>query len=412
MIKKYFGVLCALSMTACSEAVVPIKSKAEFIEIAAQIVEESDAAGVAVAIVKADGSVWSHGFGYADIAAKKPMTDKTVISIGSISKTITGVAVMQLVEKGLIDLDGDINAYLPFKVVNPKQPNHTITPRHVLTHTTGIVDYDEVYNGPAVYYFGGDNPTALGDFLKEYLVPGGKHYSADNNFTDTAPGDRHSYSNVVYGLAGYLVESVSGQSFHEYTRDHILKPLGMFSSGWKYSEIDAQKLGKQYGTAGSPYEKTVGNTLTGGVYNKLQAYKRYSLATYPDGGFRTSASDLSHFLAAIMNGGVYDGVRILKAETLEAMFEPQRFGHDSIPNMWFLKDQGITFRIVDADDLNFESGVAIGHTGGDPGTDTFMRFDPTQKIGVITFINSDLGEVASEKIIPIMFKNADVFFQE
>lgn len=412
MIKKCLGVLCALSMTACSEAAAPIKNKAEFIETATKIVAKSDAAGVAVAIVKADGSFWSRGFGYADIAAKKPMTDETVISIGSISKTMTGVAVMQLVEQGLIDLDGDINAYLPFKVINPKQPNHTITPRHVLTHTTGIIDYDAVYNGPAVYHFGGDNPIALGDFLKDYLVPGGQYYSVDDNFTDTAPGDSHSYSNVAYGLAGYLVEAVSGQLFHEYTRDHILQPLGMLSSGWKYSEVDAQKLGKQYGTADSPYEKSVGNTLTGGVYKGLQAYKRYSLATYPDGGFRTSVSDLSHFLAAIMNGGVYNGTRILKAETLDAMFTPQRFGHDKIPNLRYLKDQGITFRIADASDFNFKGGYSIGHTGGDPGTDTFMHFDPTSRIGVITFINSDLGEESSENLIPLMFKNADIFFQK
>jgi len=410
MTQKYISLLCMVFLlTACNKEIPPVSSKDDFILSAAQMVEESDAAGVAVAIVRADGRIWAHGFGYADLANKKPMTKDTVISIGSITKTITGVAVMQAVEQGLIDLDGDINDYLPFKVVNPKQQGHIITPRHILTHTTGIVDYDPVYESAAVYHFGGDNPIALKDFLKSYLVPGGEYYSASNNFTDTAPGDRYSYSNIVYGLAGLMVETVTGQAFSQYTRDKILKPLGMLNSGWKYHDINDQTLGQQYGLANDIDDERI---MTGEVLKDLKAFKRYGLTTYPDGGLRTSVVQLSRFLAAIMNNGSLQGNRILKEETLATMLTPESFGHTRIADLPKpIIGQALTFRHLSYKN-NGAPGVLTGHTGGDPGTNTFMYFDPDRKIGVITFTNSDTGAEPGRTLIRMMFENAAIFFSK
>ena len=223
-----------------------------FVQAAAEHVQKSGLPGVAVAVVRPDGRYWATGFGYADIGAKKPMTENSIISIGSVSKTITGVSVMQLVEKGKIALNGDINDILSFNVKNPKQLGKTITPRHVLTHTSGLVDNEEIYGSPVSYHFGGDNPIELRDFLKDYYSPGHKYYSEDANFANTAPGANFEYSNVAYGLAGHLVEAASGQAFNAYTAEHVFKPLGMNDTGWKYSEVPFRSTCR--------YEKYHGNS--------------------------------------------------------------------------------------------------------------------------------------------------------
>lgn len=384
----------------------------DFISSSQELIQKSDIPGVALAVVRGDGEVWTYGFGYADLEKQLPMTDKTIISIGSVSKTITGVAVMQTVEKGLLGLDTDINKYLNFPVINPQKAGGTITAKHILTHTSGIIDHEEVYGSSVVYYPGGDNPLELGSFLKEYLTPKGKYYSSSANFTATAPGDRYQYSNVAYGLAGHLVEGVTAQPFYEYTKENLFTPLGMNSTGWKYSEINEDLLGKQYGHKDSAPEKL----LTGDPTGAWRAYKRYSLATYPDGGLRTSVSDLSHFLIAMINKGAYKGHRILEEDTFDTMMTTPHFGHKTIPNM----RNGI---IEQALSFAYEVPLTIktlwkhiGHSGADPGTNTYMYYDPETKYGIIYFTNSDEVTAqqysATQTIIQNMILNADKFFIE
>src|SRR5205085_7400589 len=143
------------------------------------------------------------GYGYADVATRKPFTPDTVMNIGSISKTVTGVALMRAVQEGKLSLDADINRYLPFKVANPHHPGEPITLRQLATHTSGISDRWEVYKD--TYFYGGEPDETLGDFLRAYFTPGGKHYATDN-FLEAKPGTQREYSNIGAGLAGYIVE--------------------------------------------------------------------------------------------------------------------------------------------------------------------------------------------------------------
>jgi len=409
--KNYIaGLACALSMfsVGCTAENVPPLTKEVFIASAEKRVKEAGLPGVAVAVVKPDGRYWATGFGYANLDTKKPMTENTVISIGSVSKTLTGTALMQLVEKGKVDLNGDINEYLSFKVENPKKPGKTITPRHVLTHTTGILDSD-VYGSPVVYHFGGDNPVVLGDFLKDYLSVDGKYYSSDDNFAGTDPGEHYEYSNIVYGLAGHLVEAASGQAFNEYTKENIFKPLGMNATGWRYHEVNADDLGMQYERVGGDYPE---EAMRGGEHDGWRAVVPYGLATYPDGGLRSSVSDLSHFLAAIMNDGSYKGARILSEETVKEMLTPQEFGAGKIKGQHELIDQGITFAMEPFVSMS-EEWVLPGHSGSDPGTSTFMYFDPKRDVGVIFFTNSGMYKKeqmeAAQSITKDLFENAAAF---
>jgi CubicO group peptidase (beta-lactamase class C family) len=189
-----------------------------------QKMDKSGIVGLGAAVFVNKELVWIKGFGYADRENKKPFTANTIMNIASISKTITGVAIMQAVEDGLVSLDEDINTYLPFKVVNPYFPNEKITLRNLATHTSSLADDYEVYNKS--YHYGNEIPEDLGKFLKNYYTPNGKHYSK-KNFLNKKPGAYRDYSNIACGLAGYIIEIKTDKKLNEYTKQIIFNPLKM-----------------------------------------------------------------------------------------------------------------------------------------------------------------------------------------
>ena len=322
----------------------------EFNDYIITSISKANIAGMSIAIVSGDSILFAQGYGYSDIQTKEPFTPETVMNIASISKTFVGVALMHLVEKGLIGLDDDVNNSLPFKVLNPHLPESIITPRHLMSHSSGIKDDQKVYL-PS-YHYGGDSPIPLGEFLENYLSTNGTHYSK-KNFTKFKPGEKFVYSNIGAGLAGYIVERVSGKPLNIFTREIIFKPLGMNNSCWFLSEMDRAKHSRLY-------ESKKNNTL-------LDNIDLYGLTTYPDGGVRTTVADLSRYLLCIMNKGLYKGTRILKEETVSEMLTPDYI--DSYTKFWGIGDQ-------------------VGHGGGDPGVSTGMYYSPKDKLGIIFFINT------------------------
>ena len=322
----------------------------EFNDYINKSISKANIAGMGTAIVSGDSILFTQGYGYSDIETKLPFTPHTVMNIASISKTFVGVALMHLVEKGLIDLDDDVNTFLPFKVLNPHLPESIITPRHLMSHSSGIKDDQKVYL-PS-YHYDGDSPIPLGEFLENYLTPDGTHYSK-KNFTKSKPGIKFVYSNIGAGLAGYIVERVSRKPLNVFTRKIIFKPLGMNNTCWFLSEMDREKHSRLY-------ESKKNNTL-------LDNIDLYGLTTYPDGGVRTTVADLSRYLLCIMNKGLYKGTRILKEETVSEMLTPDYI--DSYTKFWGVGDQ-------------------IGHGGGDPGVSTVMYYSPKDKLGIIFFLNT------------------------
>jgi len=130
---------------------------------------EAGAVGISMALIDKEGIYWSESHGFADIEARRPMSIDSIMNIASTSKTVTGTSLMILVEQGKLDLDRDVNDYLPFKVENPHHPGIAITARQLLAHTSSIVDRDELYFSETVYFPGADNPMNLGDFVRNYL---------------------------------------------------------------------------------------------------------------------------------------------------------------------------------------------------------------------------------------------------
>ena len=158
--------------------------------------------GVGAAIIVNGRVAWMKGYGFADHDRTRDFTPDTIMPIASVSKTFTGFAMMKAIEEGRLSLNDDINTYLPFRVINPHNPDAVITLWNLATHTSGITDRWEVYR--STYRYGGEQPMPLSDFLESYLTPDGALYS-DENFLNSMPGARREYSNAGAALAGLVI---------------------------------------------------------------------------------------------------------------------------------------------------------------------------------------------------------------
>ena len=225
--------------------------------------------GVALGVVRADGSTWFRTYGLANIAHDRRVQRDTSFMLASISKTIVSVAVMQAVEDGSLDLDADVQDVAGFPVRNPEFPDDPITLRMLLTHTSTISDNWDVLLG---LYVDGDSPIALGDFLRDYIEPGGRYYDAERNFVSSHPGDRYRYCNVGVSLAAYLIETVSGYTFDTWCERRIFTPLEMADTGWRLRRLPMRQVAMPYGWS---------NRL-----DRYTAYGHYGYPDYPDGQLR------------------------------------------------------------------------------------------------------------------------------
>ncbi len=334
-----------------------------------QRMKEAGIVGLGAAIIVNKKVAWTKGYGFADKQHAMPFTSNTIMNIGSISKTFTGVALMRGVQDGKLSLDADINSYLPFKVINPYFPTEPITLRQLATHTSSITDRSSVYEG--VYHFGGDSPAPLGEFLKAYFSSNGKTYSKDN-FLNVKPGTHREYSNIAAGLVGFIVEIAVGEKLNVYTKRHIFVPLQMKTTGWFLSEIPLESHSQLYVAQGP----TIPIQL-------------YGVTTYPDGGIRTSVNDLSKFFIALLNEGEFGGARILEKQYAAEMLRFQYTSSNKPDNVNLSGDDSVNSGIFWASKYDV---TRIGHNGSDPGVMTMMLSDLAKEVGVILFVNTSLSE--------------------
>src|SRR5271156_6003120 len=250
----------------------------------------ADIAGAVVAVVKDGKLLYAKGFGYADVAKKNPVNpETTMFRPGSISKTFTWTAVMQQVQAGKIDLDGDINQYLDFKI--PDYDGKPVTMRQLMTHSEGFSDAakDLIVTDPK-------RVKGL-DVMLRGAVPA----------RIFPPGVVPAYSNYGASLAGYIVQRVSGEPFDDYVAHHIFMPLGMTHSTFVQPLPGkfAADMSKGYRVASRPAGP-------------------YELVTLPPAGaLATSGSDMARFMIAHLQDGTYQGQSILDAKTAELMHSPQ-----------------------------------------------------------------------------------------
>lgn len=360
---------CRLGLATLLSAGLSATAWGQTDELATAIQEKLDSVGImgfAASVMVDQEVVWQRGFGYSDWRRTQPFTVDTMTGVASVSKPFIGVAMMQAVEAGKLDLDADINHYLPFKVVNPHHPAEKITLRHLATHTSGISDRWEVYRKS--YIFDGDPKQSLEEYLRDYLVPGSKEYSTEN-FLEAKPGASREYSNIASSLAAYIVEQVEGQSLDVITRDRIFRPLKMDRSAWFLRDLNRAHLS-------APFISQNGHVVP------LQPY---GSVTYPDGGLRSSVSDLTRFFRMMLMDGSGDGVRILRTESAKEMQRFQ-FGEGKRPLNYPESEgnSGLFWRTK-------MNGTRIGHGGNDPGVAVEMMASLDRSIAIVFASNTSLG---------------------
>jgi CubicO group peptidase (beta-lactamase class C family) len=337
--------------------------------------------GLSAAMVKHGQVVWTGAYGYARVNAQRPVTEDTLFELASISKTFIATAVMQLWEKGQLDLDADINLYLPFHVVNPHFPDSPITTRMLVAHTSSITDSGAILVSSYVL---GDPTILLGQFLKDFLSPEGAYYDPDRNYANAEPGKVWDYSNWGASLAAYLVEVISGIPFDAYCDAYIFEPLGMTETSYRFSDLDLSHIAMPSG-----YNVRTGNYLPYGFLGS---------PLYPAGWVITSAPQLARHLIAFMQFGEIDGVRILQPETVEEMRRIQypEIGAQPFGVFWYYK--------------SLRDRVLLGHNGGNYGVATEMFFDAQGDVGVILLMNGDWTSRPSN--VPMVYSIEDRLFRE
>ncbi len=248
-------------------------------------IERDNIAGATIAIVKDGRLLFAKGYGYADAANKRPVSaEETLFRPGSISKLFTWTAIMQLQEQGKIDLDRDVNDYLDFKL--PDAFGQPITLKHILTHTPG---FEEQIKDLFVV---DSDPPNLGEYVKTHIPA--RIYP---------PGKVPAYSNYATALAGYIVERVSGRPFNDYIDENIFKPLGMNRS-----------------TFVQPLPANLAGGMSNGYRLATEDPVPFEMVTaFPAGSLSSTASDMSKFMLAHLQGGELNGQRILKPETAQLM---------------------------------------------------------------------------------------------
>jgi CubicO group peptidase (beta-lactamase class C family) len=311
-------------------------------------------AGLAVGVVRNGSLQFFYGHGVADIALNTPVSEDTVFRIASITKTFTAIAVMQLWEQGLVDLDAPANDYLRgYQLVLANASFRPATLRHLLTHTAGVraVRRPSDLFRPALGWGARvDRPTPS---LAEYYRGGLR--------ADFEPGTKWAYSNHGFATLGQIVEDVSGLPLDRYLRERVFGPLGMTSSDLVRSERMRPRMATGY------------ELRSGG----LKAVTDYEVVPAGAGGAYSTTSDMARYVSALLGGGANEHGSILRPETLTQMFEPHYQPDPRIPGMGlgFLRDTVGGHRTV-------------GHDGIWKGFLSEMVLVPDEGIGVLAFANT------------------------
>src|SRR5881227_683624 len=248
--------------------------------------QRGDVAGAVVVVVKDGQVLLAKGYGYADVAARKPVDpERTLFRAGSVSKLFTWTAVMQLVEQGKLDLDADINTYLDFKI--PPRQGAPVTLHNRMTHGAG---FDEV--GGLLLIYDPRELHPLREELKRWMPP-----------RVTAPGSIPAYSNYGADLAGYIVQRVSGEPFEAYIERHIFAPLGM-----------------KFATFRQPLPEMLASWMSKGYPLASGDPKPFEIdTTQPDGALSASGGDMGRFMIAHLQNGAFGVSRILEEATAVRM---------------------------------------------------------------------------------------------
>jgi CubicO group peptidase (beta-lactamase class C family) len=321
--------------------------------------QEKHIAGGAISVVKDGKLFFARGYGYADVDKRVPVDpEQTMFGIGSVSKTFTWTAVMQLVEQGKVDLDADVNTYLDFQI--PATYPQPITVKNLITHTSGFED------------------KLLGSLVADArdVVPPRDWLLAHLPMRMYPPGTRVGYANYNAILAGYIVSRVSGQPFDQYVQQHILDPLGMTHSTAQWPVPPELRA-----------NLSVGYTFADGAFKPFPDYLAQP-AGIAAGGLHASVTDMARYMIAHLEGGRYSDASMPEARILQEATARQMQTTLYTPDPRML---GAAYGFFDWSDNGQRT---LGHEGYLPPMHSELLLLPDQHLGIfVSFNSADAGEL-------------------
>jgi CubicO group peptidase (beta-lactamase class C family) len=321
------------------------KTKTVLTGVIEKTLAENGIPSMSIALVRGDSIVWKAAFGYTNMRTRTPATTETLYSTGSSFKSVTATAVMQLAEQGKLRLDDPINRYLGDSQVQDRlQSEKPVTFTHILSHWSGLKN-------------GAETEPIWGRKLPKTLEA-----MTSTLYSIRAPETKWEYNNFAYGTAGLLVQKISGLEYEKYMVDHVLKPVGATTAHPVYPSPEMVER------MALPYK-------AGGSLGKPEPEVQVHFDVYPAGDVYLTAADMAHYLGAQLNGGVFNGNRILSEESVREMHTP-RFGGDYGFGFWMVHDSATGHTL-------------IHHGGAIPGQRAFLIGDLDAHVGVYYMTNSD-----------------------
>jgi len=294
--------------------------------------------GLSVAVVFDSRLRWSNGYGLADVENFVPAKATTVYRLGSISKPITATAVMQLVERGKLDLDAPVQKYCPAF----PQKQWTVTTRQLLGHLGGVRHYKQDGSDYSSTHHYNGVVDGLSIFKEDALLH--------------QPGSKFLYSTHGYAILGCAVEGSSGVSFPEYVRENIFKPAGM-------DRIKVDDVFEIIPNRAQGYVKT----QNGELRNSALADTSYKI---PGGGFCSTAEDLAKFAIGVMSGS------LVKPETLNQMWTRQKTTDGNSTTY------GLGWQVAERNGTK-----EISHGGAQQRVSTILYILPEKKLAIAIMVN-------------------------
>ena len=319
--------------------------------------------GVSIGVVNESGLIWPSSFGYANREKQVKASENTVYRVGSLSKLLTATAILQLEEQKLIDIDQAVSAYIPrFNYKTRFSESGIITSRHLLTHLSGL---------PSNINKGHWTEERFTDLVERLRT---EYASYPTDFI-------LNYSNVGYSLLGTIIEENTDYLFEDYIQKHLFDPLEMTDSNF------------------NPYGSTIHESATG--YKKQVAQSNLPVRDIPALGLNSSLVDMSHFISAILNHGVYNHKRILEAGSVESMFNIQ----NKHVNLDFDQLIGIPWFINKINDE--QQSLIVEHGGTTINFSSQIMLAPEHQLGIIILsntsqVNTDINKIAKQLLDKLM----------
>lgn len=356
-------------------------------------VERQQPPGITLGVVGGDATMYVKSFGFADATLGRQATNDTVYQWWSLTKVFTAVAILQLEDKGVLDLDDSVSMHLPFFVARNRAGEiQVVTIRQLLSHSAGLGDIGMSILG--WIHYEGDPALSQTELLEE------KH--AKYSVLEIQPGEEGRYSNFGYILLAGVIEAASGKSYESYVVENILRPLKMEHTDFIYTDSMTQ-----FEATGSHPRDIVSYVVPiyidtkravresqNGVLWFNRVYSDQKGAT----GLIGSASDMLRFMRAMLRGGELDGIRILSQEDVARMQLPiVDVARSPAPDSKSL-EFGLSWFVSRTD-----SGISLSHGGSGMAFVALLRLYPERDFGVLVAANSTyLGRSMGSEIIDLV----------